>query len=114
MMYQLKRFIPKNLVLIILVFSVSISFAQNGSDRIQLNQVGFVPNSPKLAIVTGKTGATKFYVTANDSIYYAGNLSEEKQSKNSSTITKIADFSSFKREGVYSVSVPEVGSSGDG
>ena len=111
MMYRLKRFIPKNLVLIILVFSVSISFAQNGSDRIQLNQVGFVPNSPKLAIVTGKTGATKFYVTANDSIYYAGNLSEEKQSKNSSTITKIADFSSFKREGLYSVSVPEVGSS---
>ena len=44
-------------------------------------------------------------------VYYAGNLSEEKQSKNSSTITKIADFSSFKREGLYSVSVPEVGSS---
>jgi len=110
-MYLLNRFSIEKILLIIFFFSTLSSFSQNGSDRIQLNQVGFVPNSPKIAVVTGKINSTKFYVTANDSIYFTGNLSEEKQSKNSSTSTKIADFSSFKREGDYSVSIPEVGSS---
>ena len=96
---------------VVFLFASSQSFSQNGSDRIQLNQVGFIPNSKKIAVVTGKTNTTRFYVTAHDSIYFTGNLSEERQSKNSSTITRLADFSSFKREGIYSISVPEVGNS---
>jgi endoglucanase len=50
-------------------------------------------------------------VTAHDSIYFTGDLSEEKQSRNSSIVTKVADFSSFKREGIYTISIPEVGNS---
>lgn len=101
----------QGLFLFLFLFSTLVSCSQNGSDRIQLNQVGFMPASQKIAVITGKTDATKFYVTVNDSIYFTGTLSEEKQSKNSSTLTKIADFSVFKREGVYTISVPEVGSS---
>lgn len=90
-----------------------IAFAQNGSDRIQLNQVGFYPAAPKLAVITGKTSATKFSVTSPDgrTTFYSGALSGEKQSKNSSTVTKTADFSAFKKSGQYVITVPEVGTS---
>jgi len=101
----------KRLFSVVFLFASCQSFSQNGSDRIQLNQVGFIPNSKKIAVVTGKINTTRFYVTAHDSIYFTGNLSEERQSKNSSTITRLADFSSFKREGIYSISVPEVANS---
>jgi endoglucanase len=76
-----------------------------------LNQVGFLPSSQKIVVVTGKTDVAKFYVIANDSIYFTGTLSEEKQSRNSSILTRIADFSSFNKEGVYTISVPGVGNS---
>lgn len=93
------------------VFFFSLLHAQKGSDRIQLNQVGFYPAAPKLAVVTGKTDATQFTVTSPDgrNVFYTGNLSEEKQSRYSSTVTKTADFSALKKEGTYVVSVPEVG-----
>ena len=110
-MHLFKRQSIEKFFLIIFLFTSCHSFSQNGSDRIQLNQVGFLTNSNKIAVVTGRTNSTKFYVTAHDSIYFTGNLSEEKQSRNSSIITKVADFSSFKREGVYSISVPDVGNS---
>ena len=110
-MHLFQRQSIEKFFLIILLFTSCHSFSQSGTDRIQLNQVGFLTNSNKIAVVTGKTNSTKFYVKAHDSIYFTGNLSEEKQSRNSSIITKVADFSSFKREGVYSISVPELGNS---
>ncbi|MGZ3939146.1 MAG: glycoside hydrolase family 9 protein [Flavisolibacter sp.] len=106
MMFRVKGF-----HLCVLLLSVFTACSQQGSDRIQLNQVGFVTSSPKLAVITGKTEGGKFYITANGSTYFTGTLSDEKQSKNSSTVTRIADFSAFKREGVYHISVPGVGTS---
>ncbi len=96
--------------------SVLFSFcaiSQNGKDRIQLNQVGFHPSSAKIAVITGRTTADKFSITSLDgkTIYYTGSLSEEKSSRNSSTVTKIADFSSLKQKGNYVVAVAGVGMS---
>lgn len=90
-----------------------ISLAQTGRDRIQLNQVGFYPAAPKLAVITGKTNATRFSVTSPDgrTTFYTGTLSGEKQSKNSSTLTKTADFSAFRKSGQYAITVPELGTS---
>jgi endoglucanase len=95
----------------VVFLSALTACSQQGSDRIQLNQVGFIPTSPKIAVITGKTEATKFFVTANDSTLFTGTLSDQRQSKNSSTVTRIADFSAFNREGVYHISVPGVGTS---
>jgi endoglucanase len=105
-MFRARVYLP----LIILISAVS-ACSQQGSERIQLNQVGFTPSSPKIAVVTGKTDATKFYITVNDGTLFTGSLSQERQSKNSSTVTKMADFSAFNREGVYRISVPGVGTS---
>ncbi|MFL5809081.1 MAG: cellulase N-terminal Ig-like domain-containing protein, partial [Flavisolibacter sp.] len=38
------------------VLSLSITvFSQHAYERIKLNQLGFYPNGPKLAVITGET-----------------------------------------------------------
>lgn len=106
--------LAKKILLVLFFVALSIiSFSQKDNERIQLNQVGFFPSSPKMAVVTGKTMADKFYITSPDAktIFFTGSLSEEKQSQNSSTLTRIADFTAFNRKGSYVISVPEVGTS---
>lgn len=100
-------------VLPFFIFLISPAAAQGGNHRIQLNQVGFYPAAPKLAIITGKTAATTFSITTagGRTPVYTGRLSAEKFSRYSSTVTKWADFSGLKTPGRYVLSVPGVGRS---
>lgn len=106
------RTIRKLHILFLLFFSPQ-SYAQQASERIQLNQIGFLPTGEKIAVVTGRTEAGIFYVVSLDGKrpYYQGKLSNEMVSKNSSTVTRIADFSTFTKPGNYRIQIPEVGES---
>ncbi len=90
-----------------------LSFAQQMSKSIQLNQLGFYPLANKIAVVTGDINATEFYIISGDKkdTVFKGKLSAQRQSKNSSTKTKIADFSSLLKKGRFAVAVPGVGNS---
>lgn len=83
------------------------------SDRIKLNQLGFYPNAPKIAVVTGETDATDFYITSTNlrDTAFKGKLSDEKQSAYSSTKTKIAVFTEVKNKGSFVVCIPGIGHS---
>jgi len=72
-------------------------------DPIRLNQVGYYPNSTKLAIVTGKVRSPFFSIVTADGIdtVYEGSLSLEKKSSFSSAITRIADFTDFQQVGSF-------------
>ena len=98
--------------LIILIFP-SLTFSQGVSAQIKINQLGFYPKGPKIAIVTGDSVSSIFYVTSTNlrDTLYKGNLSPEKRSAYSSLITRTADFSSFTTEGNYFVCIPEIGHS---
>jgi endoglucanase len=89
------------------------TIAQNVTDRIKVNQSGYYPNAPKIAVVTGSTDAQTFYITSTNikDTLFKGSLSAEMQSRNSSTKTKIADFSSFNKRGSYVVFIPGLGHS---
>lgn len=87
--------------------------AQNMQTNIQLNQLGFYPSLPKLAVVTTPVSNPYFYlleVKSADTVFIAL-LSKPIQSLNSSIITRIADFSPFDKAGEYIISVPGAGSS---
>lgn len=88
-------------------------FAQRGSGHIQLNQVGFYPQAPKGAAITGKTDAENFYIinAGTKDTVFKGVLSNEKSSANSSTVTRLADFSSLQKSGTFYITVPHVGES---
>jgi endoglucanase len=97
-------------ILLLLPF---FSFSQTVTDQIKLNQVGFYPNGPKVAVVTGEVASNDFYIASTNlrDTVFRGKLSEEKQSAYSSTKTRIAVFSSFTGEGSFVLCVPGVGTS---
>ncbi len=97
----------------LLSFMPSALLAQQVSEKIKINQVGFYLQGPKMAIVTGHTGATQFYITSTNGrdTFYTGQLSAEQKSLHSATYTKKADFSGFNKKGSYVVLVPGLGHS---
>ena len=103
----------KALIIACFTFLLFIIHA-TAQQRIMINQLGYYIDAPKIAVVTGQTTTTDFFVITTDAskvIVFKGKLSEQKQSQNSSTITRIADFSDFKKAGTYIIAVPNVGDS---
>ncbi len=81
--------------------------------QIQLNQSGFYPKAPKIAVITGSVSAKEFHLLARNGkdTVFSGPLGPEQHSANSSTLTRIADFSAFTEKGEYVLQVPGVGTS---
>nr|AGS52819.1 cellulose 1,4-beta-cellobiosidase [uncultured bacterium contig00009] len=72
--------------------------------QIAINQVGFYPGSPKQAIVVGMPAETRFsIVSEKGDTVFEGQLSDVRKSKNSSLVTRVADFSGFNKAGKYRV-----------
>ncbi len=97
--FQREKFV----LLFVLILFTLITSAQKITDPVRLNQVGYYPNSSKLAVITDKIRARDFYVVSTDEkdTLYQGFLSQERKSAYSSTITRIADFTSFTTPGNY-------------
>ena len=89
----------------LLLLSFYYSTSQS-AEAIKLNQLGFYPNAPKLAVVTTSVPFSEFNITSPDgkTIFFTGTLTSEKQSSNSSVKTRIADFSAFTKQGTYILS----------
>lgn len=108
---RIKTFRGERILLVFILIQVFLlAPAQKQCDQIKLNQVGYYPNSTKLAFVTGNTGPEDFYVVSEDGTdtLYKGFLSDKKRSAFSSTITRIADFSSFRIPGKYILRIGEI------
>src|SRR5215203_1215121 len=100
-----------------LLFGISIlqinCVAQNVTDRIKLNQVGYYTVGPKIAVVTGDSTGNLFFITSTNlrDTFFSGKLSETRTSAYSSNKTRIADFSSFNKKGSYVIFIPGLGHS---
>ncbi len=82
------------------------------SDAIRLNQLGFYPNAPKLAVVVGNvTGPFQVMTSDVKKVVFTGTLSEARTNTISGKITHLADFSAFTKPGSYVVVVPGTGHS---
>jgi endoglucanase len=90
----------KNITLITILI-VSNFFAQN-SDKIKINQAGFITNGPKEAVIVSPQSLT-FFITSQVTAetLFTGTLGSEKIWSYSNETVRIADFSSFKSEGKY-------------
>lgn len=83
-----------------------------GVDRIRLNQVGFYPSGPKIAVVVDAR-ATRFAVLTADrgDTAFAGPLSPPRRWAWSDETVRQADFGALTRPGRYVLAVPGVGHS---
>ncbi|WP_029034506.1 glycoside hydrolase family 9 protein [Salinimicrobium terrae] len=99
------------LLLFLWSFSACAQFeTQNdGSAEIRLNQIGFYPEGPKLAIVANPDATNFRVLSTNGTEVFSGELSEAKEWPHSFEQVKQADFSALNTPGSYVLSVPEVG-----
>ena len=74
---------------------------------IDLDQIGFIPQGPKIAVVTGTTTTGIFYIlSTNQDTVFTGHLGPLMSSTNSSLQTRLADFSALQKTGTYTLAVP--------
>ncbi len=86
--------------------------AQDAASEIRLNQIGFYPGAPKIAVITD-TSAASFTIksAASGEVVLKANLSVPHKSEFSPKITRIADFSGVTKPGKYVLSLPGKGDS---
>jgi endoglucanase len=100
-----------------LFFILSNTRAQDSLTSIQLDQEGFYPKAPKIAVLAGNfnkssgyaQNKTSFYIIGdnNSDTVFRGELSAIRSSLNSSIQTRTADFSSLTQTGLFRVSVAD-------
>ncbi|GHV59528.1 hypothetical protein FACS1894182_13760 [Bacteroidia bacterium] len=78
---------------------------QAGFAQLVLNQLGFYPEGQKQAVVINGTLNRDFRLidASTGETVYEGKLSEPIPSKNSTYVTRIADFSGFTKPGNYKI-----------
>jgi len=83
------------------------------SDAVKLNQVGYLPARPKLAIVTATQAAGAFVVrrSAGDTEALRGTLGPQVSDPDTGDTVRIADFSVLREAGSYYLDVAGVGAS---
>lgn len=82
------------------------------TDTIRLNQIGFYPYAPKIAIVAVET-IGDFYLSpvGSEEKFFSGKLTGPQTSNLSGKQTMIADFSDFQQVGKFVLNVPGIGQS---
>ena len=87
--------------------------AQQPAEAIHLNQVGFYPAAPKVAIIVDASAGT-FSLTTPDgaTTVFRGTLGAAHYDSLARQSTRPADFSGCQRVGTFVLSVPGVGTSG--
>lgn len=104
----------KKLILATLIYclTISILFSQDATSIIRLNQIGFYPEAPKVAVITDAK-ATDFVIKSipSGSVIFKSKLSAPHKSEFSSKMTRIADFSTVTKPGTYVVDLPGIGDS---
>ncbi|GAB3728336.1 glycoside hydrolase family 9 protein [Spirosoma lituiforme] len=86
--------------------------AQPLSEAIRLNQIGFYPNGPKVAIVVGDAPGSFQVVTPDlKQVVFTGTLGSARTNPISEKTIRTADFSAFTKPGTYVVVIPGLGHS---
>ena len=82
---------------------------QNSETKIRLNQIGFYPKAPKLAIVISSADSIFYILTAGKKTAFTGKLKRSAKPDFAGNYTLIADFSALNQTGTYRLLVPGVG-----
>jgi endoglucanase len=102
--------IRKYFPLPVLLIALGCSAQEPAKDPIRLNQVGFYPNAPKIAVVySAKQDEFVLMDESRSKTVFKGKLSAPVRSLFSDKETRTADFSAFKTPGKFVLVIPDVG-----
>src|SRR5512135_1931388 len=114
--HQKGRIAMKQVILSCILFStVAVALAASATTDIRLDQAGYLPGMPKLALVVAKVPAKDFSIrkTSDGAVVFLGRLTGPVEDADSGDRVQAADFTKFTRNGTYYVEVPGVGRSWD-
>src|SRR5215203_1348144 len=99
------------LLLVFLAFVCSAFAAP--TTEIKIDQVGYLPVSPKIAFVVSSKASGDFTVRRkkDSSIAFSGKLSSPIEDPHSGDLVRTADFSKLEESGAFYLDVPGVGTS---
>lgn len=82
---------------------------------IKINQVGFLPSAPKMAVVPATVNSNEFYIleVGSNRVVYSGYLSAAKTWEPAEESVKLADFSGLTTNGNYRLHVAGLNPSND-
>ena len=98
----------------IAIFFIALSaFAAAPTTDIKVDQVGYLPHAPKLAMVAAQTLAKEFSVrrATNDAVALKGKFAEPVKDPDSGDLIQVADFTRLVKPGKYYLEIPGVGKS---
>ncbi len=92
----------KRLITILFIVLTNLVFAQEKSNSIKVDQLGYFPQSQKIALVPGEIkGEFQLHDATTGKVVFQSTLSKPKKWKYANEVVAIADFSSFRKEGTY-------------
>jgi len=106
---RLSIFLIAIILLSVLFAVVTANAAENGSVQIKLDQVGYLPASAKLALVTASAKTFQVKRASDNSTVFTGELSAATPDADTGDSVQIADFSKLREPGTYYVEIPGVG-----
>ena len=90
----------------------SVLTAQDAAAKIRINQIGFYPDAPKVAVVADDIEGDFFVTSAGTGeVVFTSKLSAPHKSEFSPKVTRIADFSPVTKPGIYKLNIPGQGDS---
>jgi len=97
----------------LLLLACSATFAAEATLEIKVDQAGYLPAAPKIAVVAAQKPAAEFLVrrSAGDVIRWHGKLRAVRPDADSGDAVQLADFSALSEPGRYYLEVPGVGRS---
>ena len=96
------------------LFNSSVLSAQDTSGFIRMNQLGFYPDAPKIAVIADDAeGSFNIINTKTGKVVLSAPLSSPHSSSFSPKITHVADFTEVKTTGNYKIVIPAKGYSCD-
>jgi endoglucanase len=87
------------------------SLSDSGQFKIRLNQIGFYPLAPKIAIILTGKESSFLLQTVNKHTVFKGRLKKSLKAGFAGNYTFIADFSIYQKPGNYILIVPGIGNS---
>jgi endoglucanase len=102
---------PYKLLYVWIALTMQSMFGQTSSD-IRVNQIGFYPSMPKIAVVRNSSSAPFAIVsTVSSDTVFRGTLTTMQTWPFSKESVSVADFSDFRTVGNFTLAVPGVGTS---
>lgn len=102
---------PVAIAVLLIVSTVLCCCAQPPASPIKVDQVGYLPNASKLAVVTASADTFEVKRATDGKTAFTGKLSPAVEDRDTGDKVRIADFSKLTAPGQYYIEVPGAGRS---